>query len=560
MPKQKLTLVFVHGWSVTNTDTYGGLPARLRNEAAARNVNIEVKHLYLGRYISFHDEVTVPDIARAFQAAVDDELSAVTAAGNRFACITHSTGGPVIREWWYRHYFTNPHSGRCPMSHLMMLAPANFGSALAQLGKGRLSRLKNWFGGTEPGQGVLNWLELGSRGSWALNSAWIADGESSITAKGVFPFVLTGQTIDRAFYDNLNSYTGETGSDGVVRVAAANLNSRIVHLEQEKPRRSGGADSKFEAPNLVFRDTTIGPQTAMRIISGASHSGSSKGIMRSVRRPAGHARGRELVDSLFDCLQVSSRADYLKVVDKQAAETDQVQEEERLETDKKFFVSDTHFVHDRYSMVTFRVTDDEGHAVKDFDLLLTAGPNNDPNHLPKGFFVDRQSNKVARNSVTFYFNYDVMVGAPEITKGDKVVRAASDGAASLGIILKPRPDRGFVHYLPCEIKADEKMLAHVAASDPGTKESSAGIRLRSQTPGPASADRPSAQLGGSPGSAHRGHLADRRRGAGRGPTDSAGRSTGRDARPGLGPLPLCHVVESIGRRRLRRRRHPAART
>eukprot|EP01031_Cornospumella_fuschlensis_P043536 gene43536-53229_t len=43
-----------------------------------------------------------------------------------------------------------------------MLAPANFGSALAQLGKGRVGRLKAWFSGVEPGQGVLDWLELGS--------------------------------------------------------------------------------------------------------------------------------------------------------------------------------------------------------------------------------------------------------------------------------------------------------------------------------------------------------------------------------------------------------------
>ncbi len=461
MAKRKQTLVFVHGWSVTNTDTYGGLPARLRNEAAARNLDIEVKHLYLGRYISFHDEVTVPDIARAFHAAVDDELQALLANGNQFACITHSTGGPVIREWWYRHYFKKPNSGRCPMSHLMMLAPANFGSALAQLGKGRLSRLKNWFGGTEPGQGVLDWLELGSEGAWELNSAWIKEGDGSIKANGVFPFVLTGQTIDRAFYDSLNSYTGETGSDGVVRAAAANINSRIIHLEQEVPHRSDGADSKYEARELKYKKTAVGPKTAMRIVSGVSHSGSSKGIMRSVRRPAGHARGQELVDSLFECLAVTNREEYRKLADKQDAESQQVQDDERLETDKKFLVADTHFVHDRYSMVVFRVTDDHDNPVEEFDLILTAGPHNDPNHLPKGFFVDRQRNKVSPNTVTYYFNYDVMAGAPEVKDDGKVVRDASPGANSLGFILQPRPDKGFVHYLPCEIKAGKKMLTQV---------------------------------------------------------------------------------------------------
>src|SRR6185436_11614715 len=148
-----VTLVFVHGWSVTNLNTYGNLPARLRAEGKARGVDIQVEEIFLGRYISFHDEVRVADISRAFKTAIVDQLSHITAKGNRFICITHSTGGPVIRDWWNRYY--KDKRGKCPMSHLIMLAPANFGSALAQLGKGVLSRLKSWWNGVEPGQGVL---------------------------------------------------------------------------------------------------------------------------------------------------------------------------------------------------------------------------------------------------------------------------------------------------------------------------------------------------------------------------------------------------------------------
>ena len=119
---------------------------------------------------------------------------------------------------------------QCPLSHLVMLAPANHGSALAQLGKSRLSRIKSLFQGVDPGQRVLDWLELGSAGSWALNRSCLDyDG----VADGVFPFVLTGQSIDRKLYDALNSYTGEAGSDGVVRVASANLNYGLLRLVQE---------------------------------------------------------------------------------------------------------------------------------------------------------------------------------------------------------------------------------------------------------------------------------------------------------------------------------------
>jgi hypothetical protein len=61
------------------------------------------------------------------------------------------------------------------MSHLIMLAPANYGSALAQLGKGRLSRLKFWFGGLEPGQGVLTGLNSSSE-AWDFNTVIRSDG------------------------------------------------------------------------------------------------------------------------------------------------------------------------------------------------------------------------------------------------------------------------------------------------------------------------------------------------------------------------------------------------
>jgi hypothetical protein len=68
-----MLVVFVQGWSVKNTDTYGGLPQAL---AASRfkDLDIAVKHLFLARYVSFADEVTVDDIARGVQNAVKNEV------------------------------------------------------------------------------------------------------------------------------------------------------------------------------------------------------------------------------------------------------------------------------------------------------------------------------------------------------------------------------------------------------------------------------------------------------------------------------------------------------
>ena len=81
-----MRLVFVHGWSVTNTDTYGGLPQALVKNAP-KKLQLEVDHLYLGKYVSFSDEVMVDDIARGMEYAVREEIVPKLAAGERFACL-----------------------------------------------------------------------------------------------------------------------------------------------------------------------------------------------------------------------------------------------------------------------------------------------------------------------------------------------------------------------------------------------------------------------------------------------------------------------------------------
>lgn len=462
-----LVVVFVHGWSVTNLDTYGGLPARLSAEAKALGIDIQLEEIYLGRYISFHDEIRLGDISRAFNTAIEDQLATSLSAGKRFICITHSTGGPVIRDWWHNYYENLPQNGICPMSHLIMLSPANFGSALAQLGKSRLGRLKFWFGGVEPGQGVLDWLELGSPEGWQLNSAWINSDGSQISPDGVFPFVLTGQTIDRSFYDNLNTYTGELGTDGVVRVAAANLNSRYIKLEQEQPK----ADKKgvLVAGQLTASQIKQAPNTALRLLRGKSHSGKNKGIMGSVKANLDDVNSRETLDAIIACIKVQTTAQYEALSQQFAAETAAVEAQEQIEVETKLFIDDTYFIHDRYAMVVFRIRDDHGYPVKDFDLILTAGPNADPNHLPQGFFADRQRNQVSANTITFYFNYDIMKGSPAITNAQgATIRAPQDGAKMLGFKLIARPTGGFVHYLPCEIKASQDMLEAALAPNSTT--------------------------------------------------------------------------------------------
>jgi hypothetical protein len=447
-----ITIVFVHGYSVTNLDTYGNMPARLRDEGKKNGIDIQVEEIFLGRYISFHDEVRLPDVSRAFKTALADQLSHISS----FVCITHSTGGPVIRDWWNR--YCKGKKPKCRMSHLIMLAPANFGSALAVLGKGTLSRLKSWMGGVEPGQAVLDWLSLGSREAWDLNLDWLLSDGSQINPSGFFPFVLIGQSIDRKFYDALNSYTGESGSDGVIRVAAANLNATYIRLKQPVPVKGG--DGKISTGDLILDHDALAPPVPLRIISGKSHSGGDMGIVFSVG--SNDTKSNETINAIFDCIRVNTKKDYNAVIQKFDKETKLVQEKEKVEVEDRFLLNPRFFIRDRYTMIIFRVVDTEGYPVNDYDLILTAGAENNPDHLPEGFFVDRQQNKSNKNTVTYFLNYDIMQGSEAIKNPknpQKIIREKTDGIDKLGLIIKPRPDEGFVKYVECRYAASKDLFS-----------------------------------------------------------------------------------------------------
>ncbi|HEU0151750.1 MAG TPA: phospholipase [Arenimonas sp.] len=456
----KPLLVFVHGWSVTRTATYGGLPARLKAEAAREGgPGIDVAHVHLGQYVSFRNEVRIDDVARAFEAALAPVL-AEAGRGRRFACITHSTGGPVVREWLDRHYVRTGRLDDCPMSHLVMLAPANFGSALAQLGKSRLGAMKAWFGGVEPGQGVLDWLELASPESVALNLRWINDYPAldlPARARPVFPFVLSGDAIDRKLYDHVNAYTGETGSDGVVRLAAANLNASHLVLAQPAlvPGESLPAARK-RLRTLARVSMQRAPRTAFKIVPGVSHSGERMGIMASV---GADARPHPTVDAILRCLGVRDARGYGALCDAFEQENARHQAiDRRIEVEKVPVLPDRRYVHDPHAMVLFRLLDDSGARVPEMNLLLTAGPSADPNQLPEGFLTDRQGNRRAPGNLCFYLNHAALAGCPEVREGDRLVRAERVPRPPYGLRLLPRQDEQWVEHWLAELGADTASL------------------------------------------------------------------------------------------------------
>ncbi len=457
MARQKRLVVLVHGWSVRNTGTYGGLPDRLKLEARrTTDLDIDVRNIWLSEYISFHNEVRVTDIARAFQEALQREVGDALKQGRRFACITHSTGGPVIRAWLH-HFYISTGRKHPPLSHLIMLAPANFGSALVQLGLSKLSRLRAWFEGVEVGTGVLDWLELGSPQSLAVNLEWLQRGGEYIGPKGVFPFVLTGQCHDPQLYDFVNSYTAEMGSDGVVRVAAANLNYTHVRLEQMAPVADARAKLGFSAPLLKAGAAQVSPAVPMAVIPGVCHSDVRMGIMRSI--PATGVPNAA-VSGILQCLRVNTLRDYAALFDIFRAQTAEVQQQEQVEDRSALGPFERRVIKDPCCMLVFRLRDDQGNAIKDFDVILTAGKDNSPNALPPGFFIDRQRNHLDPGTLTYYINYTRMMGGPAVLYHGKQLRAALSPCDSLGLHVVPYPQDGFVLYQPATLTASAQNLTN----------------------------------------------------------------------------------------------------
>ena len=91
-------------------------------------------------------------------------------------------------------------------------------------------------------------------------------------------------------------------------------------------------------------------------------------------------------------------------------------------------------------MLVIQLRDDRGNNLSDYDVLFTAGPDYDPNHLPPGFFVDRQRNLRNPGKLTYYIDYDVMndwLGRPEL-------------AGKFGVRITARPGAGYAYYTVAE--------------------------------------------------------------------------------------------------------------
>lgn len=316
-------ILIIHGWS----DCSGSF-ADMKNYLISQNIG-QVDTIFYADYESREDNITYEDVIEG----LNNELIRQKLIYNNgtsdydLKIIVHSTGGLVVRHWLWRYYGKTGNMTTCPVTNLVMMAPANFGSPLAQMGKSFLGGLVKgrWKVGDmlETGKIILDGLELGSPYQW-----WLAHNDLLSINKYFMPeYIRTTVLVGDTDYRGIRGWLNKPGTDGTVVIAGTNLNSAKLCL-------------KFTQPNNLS-DSTAGHQwettkpvsdIAFGILRGYDHGSIVSSFTTSSSDPA------SINNVLMRALQVTATADF-RILQKDLVDyTEQAYEKSGNEKFQQFLV------------------------------------------------------------------------------------------------------------------------------------------------------------------------------------------------------------------------------
>ncbi len=240
-------LVIIHGWS-DSAESFRRL-ARFFTEAGGRDVST----ISLADWLSLNDEVSYADLGHAMQRAWRQKRLPTTPRS--VDIVLHSTGALVVREWLTA--FHGPDDN--PVDHILMLAPANYGSPLAHKGRAFYGRiLKGWRSGFQTGERLLHGLELGSSYTYELALKDVLSRKYWYGANRIKVTVLVGNK----GYGGVRAAANEDGSDGTVRISTANLDTKLLTVDYSRGR---------DQPRWNLMTPVNAHRTAFAILDGDNH-------------------------------------------------------------------------------------------------------------------------------------------------------------------------------------------------------------------------------------------------------------------------------------------------
>lgn len=316
-------LVILHGWS-DSAESFEKLGNYL-----SQKLNREVSHIKMADWLSMNDEVTYKDLAVAMQR--EWKAKKIPTKSRSVDVVVHSTGALVLREW-LSHYYSPTNN---PINHVLMLAPANFGSPLAHKGKAFYGRIiKGWRTSFQTGTHILNGLEIGSPYTWELAEKDLFNGSHWFGKNRIKATVLVGNRGNTG----VRAAANEDGGDGTVRISTANLNADKLVIDFSK---------NAKAPSHKFTGPSKGHQIGFCILDKDNHGSV---IMK---RP-GTPKNSKALDLYEKALSVTSTE-----WDAWIQELDQIRKP--LET--KFYKDSSKHT---FQNTVVRVIDDIGNPVEDY--------------------------------------------------------------------------------------------------------------------------------------------------------------------------------------------------
>jgi hypothetical protein len=501
-------VLLVHGYSAESAGSaaaevariFGDLPKDLK-----ANLDPPILDVNISRYISLDDGVDLEDITLAFDRALKKDFPRLYSDG--FNTIIHSTGALVLRNWVRR---CSPKPSPC--RRIVHLAGANFGSGWAHIGETLLAKWLRFIGegGAERGLAVLDGLELGSTWALEVHRHFLQPGNAMLMDYGVMEFSIVGSQPPPKNMIIPFRYGKEDGSDGVVRVAASNLNHHYVRIgpalapevvnwdeaiafsTRTVDASANGNLADFTNANSVFagnyytvleenlpgepptrNGNVAGPPRPlvpfaipyccahyteeMGIVSGTQTREEVLALIREAMICADHAAYAALVTTFS---QQTERT-YAKV-----REDSHIENLQGLFTGAEKFIED--FIHspkaqyDRHAQLSVRVRDQYGNAINDCSIHFNSfGGGAKPGLLINQLFEDTHQNKASPDTTTFYLRLESWDG------NDWVDRLVQVNGVDLEIdCIDPKTDR--IIFLPLRMRLNTTQLACYLKSDRAT--------------------------------------------------------------------------------------------
>jgi hypothetical protein len=492
-------VILVHGYSAEGDSSEPAAVARifgtLQDDLKKMFSGPPVLDVNISRYISLDDGVDLDDITLAFDRALKSDFPDLVAHG--FNAIVHSTGALVLRNWVRRFSSTRPSSCR----RIVHLAGANLGSGWAHVGESTLAKWLRFVGqgGKERGLAVLDGLELGSNWALALHYHFLTPGNSMLEDYGVMEFSLVGsQPMPESMIIPVR-YGREDGSDGVVRVAASNLNHHYIRVGPSRAPEDvkwedaaefsertvnasaqgnladfTGADTIFagnyyklleqslpgEAPIWDAAAGRVRPVIPFAIPYGCAHTSTEMGIVSGTQTRV------EVLDLIRQALTCADPAAYAALVtaftDHTARTYDRVRNPQHRETLQTLFSRVTNFLlrpesqYDRHAQVSVRVRDQHGKAIDDYSVHFNSfgGGSGQGQVAANDLFEDTHKNRTSPDTTTFYLRLESWDG----TARDWVDRLAKVNGVDLEIdCIDPKTQR--IVFVPLRMRLNANLLA-----------------------------------------------------------------------------------------------------